>query len=101
MVNSGSGMSRTTIHIRMSTPENGGSISWVLASGRCGNLMSPVLPITAFDPLDVGGSGSVDATAEIPFEFPTEGMFHIDIFVGHTARLTEVIACANLALKGA
>ena len=99
MMGSREDSTRTTIHIRLSTPTNGGSVSWILSSGRCGNFMNPVLPVTAFDPLDVGSNGSVDETTTIPLQFPTDGSFHVDILAGHTARLTEVIACANLSLK--
>jgi len=58
-----------------------------------------VLPISSFNPLEVSSNGSIDTTEEIPFEFPTDGMYHLDIFGGHSARLTEVVACANLSYK--
>lgn len=99
LTRSGGDISRTYVHIHLSTPGNGSSVYWALASGRCGNLESPVLPISSFNPLEVGSNGMIDATEEIPFEFPTDGMFHLDIFGGHSARLTEVVACANLSYK--
>jgi hypothetical protein len=99
LTKSGGDISRTYVHIRLSAPGGGNSISWALASGRCGNLETPVLPISAFDPLEVGANGRAEATEEIPFEFPTDGTYHLDIFGGHSARLTEVVACANLTYK--
>ncbi|HEX5409489.1 MAG TPA: hypothetical protein VFW89_06960 [Gemmatimonadaceae bacterium] len=99
LTRSGGDISRTYVHIHLSTPGNGSSVYWALASGRCGNLENPVLPISSFTPLEVGSNGMIETTEEIPFEFPTDGMFHLDIFGGHSARLTEVVACANLSYK--
>lgn len=90
---------QTSIHILLSSPESSGSLSWVLASGRCGAIEAPVLPISAFDPLDVGSNGRAEATADIPFEFPTNGSYHIDFFSGNSARLSEVVACASLKFR--
>jgi hypothetical protein len=99
LTRSGGDISRTYVHIHLSTPGNGSSVYWALASGRCGNFEDPVLPISSFNPLEVSSNGSIDTTEEIPFEFPTDGMYHLDIFGGHSARLTEVVACANLSYK--
>ena len=99
LTRSGGDISRTFVHIHLSTPGNGSSVYWALASGRCGNVETPVLPISSFNPLEVSANGSIETTEEIPFEFPTEGMYHLDIFGGHSARLTEVVACANLSYK--
>ena len=94
-------ISRTNIYILLSgpAPDNGESMSWVLASGRCGAIEAPVLPVSAFDPLDVGSNGRAEKTTTIAFEFPTDGMYHVDFFSGHSARLTAVVACADLKLK--
>lgn len=94
-------ISRTNIYILLSgpPPENSESMSWVLASGRCGALEAPVLPVSAFDPLDVGSNGRAEKSTTVPFEFPTDGMYHVDFFSGHSARLTGVVACADLKLK--
>ncbi|HEU6451059.1 MAG TPA: hypothetical protein VFT57_06535 [Gemmatimonadaceae bacterium] len=94
-------ISRTNIYIMLSGPPPGSSegMSWVLASGRCGALESPVLPVSAFDPIDVGSNGRAEKTVTIPFEFPSDGSYHVDFFSGHSARLTDVVACADLKLK--
>lgn len=94
-------ISRTQIYILLSgpPPHDSEAMSWVLASGRCGAVEAPVLPVSAFDPLDIGSNGRAEKSTTIPFEFPSDGMFHIDFFSGHSARLTAVIACADLALK--
>ena len=94
-------ISRTGIYILLSgpTPENSNAMSWVLASGRCGGVEAPVLPVSSFDPLDVGSNGRAEKSTTIPFEFPMDGMYHVDFFSGHAARLTEVVACADLKFK--
>lgn len=94
-------ISRTNIYILLSgpAPDNNESMSWVLASGRCGAIEAPVLPVSAFDPLDIGSNGRAEKSTTVPFEFPTDGMYHVDFFSGHSARLTNVVACADLKLK--
>jgi hypothetical protein len=94
-------ISRTNVYIMLSgpPPQTSDGISWVLASGRCGAIEAPVLPVSAFDPLDVGSNGRGEKSLTIPFEFPTTGSYHVDFFSGHSARLTDVIACADLRIK--
>jgi hypothetical protein len=94
-------ISRTNIYIMLSGPPPGSSegMSWVLASGRCGALETPVLPVSAFDPIDVGSNGRAEKSVTIPFEFPDDGTYHVDFFSGHSARLTDVVACADLKHK--
>lgn len=94
-------ISRTNIYIMLSgpPPESSDAMSWVLASGRCGAIEAPVLPVSAFDPLDIGSNGRVEKSVTIPFEFPSDGMYHVDFFSGHSARLTDVVACADLKYK--
>lgn len=94
-------ISRTNVYIMLSGPPPGGSegMSWVLASGRCGAVESPVLPVSAFDPIDIGSNGRAEKSVTIPYEFPMDGVLHVDFFSGHSARLTDVVACADLKLK--
>lgn len=94
-------ISRTNIYILLSgpPPETSDAMSWVLASGRCGAVEAPVLPVSAFDPLDIGSNGRAEKSTTVPFEFPKDGMYHVDFFSGHNARLTNVVACADLKLQ--
>jgi hypothetical protein len=94
-------ISRTNVYIMLSgpPPATSESMSWVLASGRCGAVEAPVLPVSAFDPLDMGSNGRAEKSVTVPFEFPSGGMYHIDFFSGRSARLTDVVACADLKYK--
>jgi hypothetical protein len=94
-------ISRTNIYIMLSgpPPQSSDALSWVLASGRCGGIEPPVLPISSFDPLDVGSNGRGEKSVTVPYEFPTSGVYHVDFFSGHSARLSDVVACADLKLK--
>ena len=91
--------SRTSISIFLSTPESNRSISWALVSGRCGAIEAPVLPVNSFEPLQVGSDGRAETTTHIAFETPTDGSYHVDFYSGNSARLTDVVACADLKQK--
>lgn len=88
--------SRTSISIHLSTPESNRSISWALVTGRCGAIEAPVLPVNSFEPLEIGSDGRGETTTHIAFQTPTDGSYHIDFYSGNSARLTDVVACAEM-----
>ena len=90
--------SRSHINITLSSPNANQSVSWALLTDRCGTGTVPVLPVNNFQPLDVGSGGRAEGSTTIPFSFPTSGTFHLDIYAGTRATLSDVIACADLTL---
>jgi hypothetical protein len=81
------------------------SIAWALLQGRCGSGALPVVPMDAFPLLNISGSGSASATAEINFAFPRDGNYHVNLYRGdrptsqQVMGLTAVIGCGNLKYK--
>jgi hypothetical protein len=86
------------IDVTLSSPRGNTTMSWALVSSRCGSAGLPVLPLTSFQPLDLGSSGRGETSVSIPFSFPTQGSYHVAVYSGNRASLNDVIACAQLKL---
>jgi hypothetical protein len=54
------------------------------------------MPISNFPELTVGGDGRAQVNVELPFEFPTHGDYHINIYHERQQTLDQVVACGNL-----
>lgn len=89
---------RTKIDITLGTPSTNTTVLWALVPDRCGTGGVSVLPVNAFSPIEVGPSGRGEVTVVIPFELPTQGSFHIDIYQARRATLADVQACAELKM---
>ena len=89
---------RTTIDVSMGTPNRNSSVTWALVPDRCGTGGVPVLPPSAFSPIEVGPSGRGEVTVVLPFELPTQGSYHVNIYEANTASLAAVQACAELSM---
>lgn len=74
-------------------------LNWAILPGRCGSGTLPVMPITNFPELTVGGDGRSQASVELPFEMPTRGDYHINIYHERQQTLDQVVACGNLRLS--
>lgn len=97
----GANASTTSVNI---TYSSGGSsdryLNWAVLPGRCGSGSLPVIPISNFPELQVGGDGRAQVTAELPFELPVRGDYHINIYHERQQTLDQVVACANLRPSG-
>ena len=71
-------------------------LNWALLPGRCGSGSLPVMPISNFPELTVGGDGRSQVNVELPFEFPKSGDYHINIYHERQQTLDQVVACGNL-----
>jgi len=89
---------RTRIDITIGTPVTNSTVLWALVPDRCGTGGVSVLPVNAFPPIEVGPSGRGEVSAVVPFQLPTQGNFHIDIYESRRATLADVQACAELKL---
>jgi hypothetical protein len=89
----------TTLKIVFSSPFSGRSMSWALLPNRCGTDEAPVVPAGNYPSLDLSTSGRGEATAQIPFTFPTTGQFHVNVYNNNTTTLAGVVGCANLELR--
>lgn len=89
---------RTRIDVTIGTPNRNSSVTWALVPDRCGTGGVPVLPSSAFSPIEVGPSGRGEVAVTLPLELPTQGSYHVDIYEGRSATLAAVQACAELKM---
>lgn len=75
---------------------NDRNLNWAILPGRCGAGSLPVLPISNFPELGVGGDGRAQVNVVLPFDFPTRGDYHINIYHERQQTLDQVVACGNL-----
>jgi hypothetical protein len=87
---------RTRVSLTYSTSSDVRFLSWAVLPDRCGSSGLPVLPITSFPDLQVGSDGRAQLTTELPFDLPTTGSYHVNIYKERRATLDAVVACANL-----
>jgi hypothetical protein len=71
-------------------------LNWAILPGRCGSGSVPVLPISNFPELQIGGDGRAQVNVTLPFEFPGRGDYHINIYHERQQTLDQVIACGNM-----
>ncbi|HVF41110.1 MAG TPA: hypothetical protein VM939_14505 [Gemmatimonadaceae bacterium] len=71
-------------------------LNWGIYPGTCGSPSLPVIPTNNFPELQIGGGGRAQTTADIPFEFPTTGNYHINIYRERQQNLEGLLACGNL-----
>ena len=71
-------------------------LNWAVLPGRCGAGSLPLLPISNFPELTVGGDGRAQVNVVLPFEFPARGDYHVNIYHERQQTLDQVVACGTL-----
>lgn len=75
-------------------------LNWAIHSGSCGSPSLPLLPISNFPELQVGGGGRAQVTAQIPLEFPVTGEYHVNIYKERQQTRDALVACGNFRPSG-
>jgi hypothetical protein len=87
---------KTLAFARIENAVPGGIHPWHIHVGQCGNDRGILGPADAYEPLEVGGNGQAESTAELPIRTPIAGQYFVNI---HASRnnMGTIIACGNLA----
>lgn len=72
------------------------TLAWAIVPGSCGNPALPVLPMSNFPELNIGGGGRAQVTTSLPLALPANGTYHIDIYRDRRGGADALIACGNL-----
>lgn len=93
------GDSRSSTRVNITYSSGGTSdrnLNWAVLPGRCGAGSLPILPISNFPELAVGGDGRAQVNVVLPFDFPARGDYHLNIYHERQQTLDQVVACGNL-----
>jgi hypothetical protein len=74
-------------------------LRWALLPGRCGSNAFPLVGFEAFPVIEVGTNGRGQLDAPIPVTIPTEGAYHVNVYL-RGQQLDNVVACANVRREG-
>ena len=74
-------------------------LSWAIIAGSCGMQSLPLIPMSNFPELNIGGGGRAQVTTSLPIEFPASGQYHVDIYRSRTQGIDALVACGNLRLS--
>jgi hypothetical protein len=75
-------------------------LSWAIVAGSCGVPSLPLVPLSNFPEINIGGSGRGQVTGPLPIAFPTTGSYHVDIYRSRQQSMDALVACGNLKLVG-
>jgi hypothetical protein len=100
------GWSRVTLNFNANSASSENSTAaWAIVPGSCGSDAAPVLPVSAFPTIELGGSGSGQVSSQIHFDFPLSGNYHVNVYrsggiMNADARsIAAVLACGNLKFQ--
>lgn len=71
-------------------------LSWAIAAGSCGTPALPIIPMSNFPEINIGGGGRGQVTASLPLELPITGVYHVDIYRSRQQGADALVACGNL-----
>jgi hypothetical protein len=74
----------------------GSSLSWQVRRGRCGTDEGGLLPVAAYDLLEIGPDGRGTSGATVPGNTPVSGQYFVSVSASVADRQT-IVACGNLS----
>jgi hypothetical protein len=89
-----SNRTRASVSIENAVP--GGRHPWHVHVGQCGSNGGIFGAPDAYQPLDVGGNGRAESTADLALPLPASGQYHINVHAS-SSNMGTIIACGNLA----
>lgn len=84
---------------------NNSTATWAIVPGSCGSDGAPVLPVSAFPVMELGGSGSAQVATPIHWDFPVTGTYHVNVYRSggvmnaESRSIAAVLACGNLKYR--
>lgn len=87
---------RTRASVSVENAVPGGRHPWHIHVGQCGSNGGILGPPDAYRPLDVGGNGRAESTAELSLPLPASGQYYVNVHASPN-NMGTIIACGNLA----
>lgn len=95
------------VNLNFSLNSGGGNnttAAWAVVPGSCGSDGAPVLPVSAFPVMELGGSGSGQISSQIHWDFPVSGTYHVNVYRAggvmnaESRSIAGILACGNMKL---
>ena len=96
----GMGPSLSNINVVFTYAGQERTLAWAILPGSCGTPALPIIPMSNFPELNIGGGGRAQVTTSLPLEFPVSGTYHIDIYRDRRQGADALVACGNLRYAG-
>jgi|SRR5688500_12142042 len=96
----GAGPSLTSVNLVFTYTGQERTLAWAILPGSCGTPALPMIPMSSFPELNVGGSGRAQVSTSLPLELPSTGAYHIDIYRDRRGGADALVACGNLRYAG-
>lgn len=77
------------------------TLAWAILPGSCGSPALPIIPMSNFPELNIGGGGRAQVTTSLPLELPASGAHHVAIYRDRRGGADALIACGNLRFSNA
>ena len=72
------------------------TLAWGILPGSCGTPALPVIPMSNFPELNIGGGGRAQVTTSLPLDLPSNGTYHVAIYKDRRQGADALVACGNL-----
>ena len=92
----GAGPSLTNIALVFNYTGQERFLSWAIVAGSCGTPALPVIPMSNFPELSVGGGGRAQVNGSLPLDLPTNGSYHVDVYRNRQGGMDALVACGNM-----
>ncbi len=88
--------SRTRASVSVENAVPGGRHPWHIHVGQCGSNGGILGSPEAYQPLNVGGNGRAESTADLSLRLPAAGQYYVQLHASPN-NMGTIIACGNLA----
>jgi hypothetical protein len=70
-------------------------LAWGIFVGRCRSASVSIVPISSFPEIELTGGGGVRVQAQLSFELPKSGQYHVNVYKDRSADQSSLVACGD------
>jgi len=70
-------------------------LAWGIFVGRCRSASVPIVPISSFPEIEFTGGGAARVEAQLSFELPRTGQYHLNVYKDRSAEESSIVACGD------
>jgi hypothetical protein len=70
-------------------------LAWGIFLGRCRSASMAIVPISSFPEIELTGGGAVRVQAQLSFELPKSGQYHLNVYRDRSGEESSIVACGD------